>query len=142
MVSIDVPTAVTLEGLSHGFGDDRDSTGAEMGVGSVDAVIAENGADLGVVSVVDAERGVNGVLVTGEPSVTAERIVGSKGVLPDRSRLKDIFLVSWGAAEVMRGMTSGVKDFGERGCRASETGGCWTTPVWLPASNSGFSSSM
>jgi hypothetical protein len=75
------------------LGDDRDSIGADTGVGNVDTVIAENGADLGVVRVVDADRGVNGVLVTGESSVRAERIVGSSGVLPDRSRLNDICLV-------------------------------------------------
>lgn len=75
------------------MGDDRDSIGAETGVGSVDAVMADNGADLGVTRVVDAERGVKGVLVKGECSVRAERMVGSSGVLPDRSRLNDICLV-------------------------------------------------
>jgi hypothetical protein len=74
-------------GLSHGFGDDRDSIGAETGVGSVDAVIADKGADIGVVTlVVDAERGVKGLLVT------AELMAGSSGVLPDLSRLEDTCL--------------------------------------------------
>lgn len=91
--SLDVPAAVETDGLSHGLGDDRDSKGAETGVGNVDAVMADNGADLGVVRVVDAERGVKGVFVIGDSSVRAERIVGSSGVLPDRSRLKDICLV-------------------------------------------------
>lgn len=49
--------------MSHGFAGDRDPTGAETGVGSVDAVMAEDGADLGVVRVLDAEEGVKGVLV-------------------------------------------------------------------------------
>jgi hypothetical protein len=78
-----------IAGLSHGFGDDRDSAGADKGVGSVEVVMFER-ADLGVGRVVDAERGVNGVLVMeSESSVRAERIVGSSGVLPDRSRLDE-----------------------------------------------------
>lgn len=142
IASLDVPTVVGFEGLSHGFGDDRDSMGAETGVGSVDAVMADNGADLGVARVVDAERGVKGVLVIGEFSFRPERMVGSSGVLPDRSRLKDICLVRRGAVEVMDGMTSGVSDFGERGCRAPEKVGCWTTLAWIPISSSGFSSTI
>jgi len=139
MVSLGVPTANVLEGRSQGLGDERDSTGAETGVGSVDAVIADKGADIGVVRVVDAEKGVKGVLVIGDSSVR-EELVYSKGVLPDRSRLKENCLERWGA--VKGGMTSGVKDFGERGCRAPETGGRWLALVWLPISNSGFSSSI
>jgi hypothetical protein len=82
-----------LDGLSHGFGDDLDSIGADTGVGNVDAVMAERGADLGVVRVVEAERGVKGALDTGESSVRAVRIVGSNGVLPDRNRLKESCLL-------------------------------------------------
>lgn len=87
--SLGVLAALEIAGLSHGFGDDRDSAGAEIGVGRVEVVMFER-ADLGVVRVVDAERGVNGALVMeGESSVRAERIVGSNGVLPDRSRLDE-----------------------------------------------------
>jgi len=76
-----------LLGLSHGFGDDRGSAGADTGVGRVEVVMVEVAADLGVRA---AESGVKGVRILGESSVLAERIAGSTGVLPDRKRLSDI----------------------------------------------------
>lgn len=149
----DLPSAGMLllhlgtAGASHGFGDERDTTGAEMGVGRVEVVICDK-ADFGVVSVVDAEKGVKGVkgvlTVDGESSVRTERDVGSAGVLPDRSRLRDwsLMLISRGTIDVLFGITSGVKDFGERGCRLSMTGGSWSSSICRLASNSAHSSNV
>lgn len=85
----------------------------------VEAVIADKAADLGVVSVVEADMGVKGVRALGESSVRAERRVGSTGVLPDRRRLRDICLVRRGAGEAEAGMTRGARLLGESGSLAS-----------------------
>jgi len=84
-----VLTEAGLAGFSHGLGDDRESMGAEMGVGSVETVVVEVAADFGVNIL--AESGVKGVLVFGESSVFADRRADSTGVLPDRRRLRDIW---------------------------------------------------
>lgn len=107
-----------MVGFSHGLGEARDSIGAETGVARVEAVTEDRAADRGVVSAVDADRGVKGVRALGESSVRAERMVGSAGVLPDRRRLRDICLVRRGAGEAEGGMTSGARLLGERGSLA------------------------
>lgn len=78
-----------LSTLSHGISEDLMSVGADIGVGSVEAVPALVAADLGVLEI--AERGVNGVRALGESSNLADRIVESTGVVPARRRLHDVF---------------------------------------------------
>ena len=117
MVSFGVPATAEFAGLSHGLGDARCSTGAESGVGKVEAVMTVVAADLGVVN--EAESGVKGVLARGESSVRAERAESSTGVLPDRRRLSDGCRVKCRAAEVDVGMTSGASILGDNGCRGS-----------------------
>jgi hypothetical protein len=80
-----VAVAARVDGRSHGLGDALCSTGADSGVGNVEAVMTVVAADLGVVN--EAESGVKGVLARGESSTRAERLTVSTGVLPDRSRL-------------------------------------------------------
>ena len=121
--------------LSHGFGEDRASIGADTGVGRVDVVMVDVAADFGVRA---AESGVNGVRILGESSVLAERIAGSTGVLPDRRRLRDICRVSLGTGAFGAGITSGVKLFGERGCLESFCGRWGST--WREALISALSS--
>jgi hypothetical protein len=86
---------VVAVGLSQGLGDERLSIGADTGVGRVEAVAAVE-AVLGVISVVEADRGVYGVRDLGESSGRADRMAGSVGVLPDRKRVSEICLVRRG----------------------------------------------
>jgi hypothetical protein len=132
--------AVTARGagLSHGLGDALCSTGADNGVGNVEAVMTVVAADLGVVN--EAESGVKGVLARGESSMRAERLTASTGVLPDRSRVRDPWRVKRGAAEVHVGMTSGARLFGERGCRSSFWGRCSSSLLLKADRSSGLSS--
>jgi len=102
--------------LSHGLGDARASIGAVTGVASVDVVMVDVAADMGVSA---AERGVNGVRMRGESSVLAERMVGSRGVLPDLRRLRDTFWARRGTAVPGAGITSGARLLGESGGRPS-----------------------
>jgi hypothetical protein len=118
--SLGVSGTAWFAGLSHGLGDCRVSIGADTGVGNVEAVMAEVAADLGVVNA--AESGVNGVREWGESSVLAERMGASTGVPQDRSRVSDICRVRRGTAELVGGITSGVRLFGDSGCRASFSG--------------------
>lgn len=113
MVSFDVLEAACF---SHGLGDARASIDAVTGVGRVDVVTVEVAADMGVKA---AERGVNGVRIRGESSVLADRIVGSRGVLPDRRRLRDICWARRGMAAPGAGITRGAKLLGESGGRPS-----------------------
>lgn len=113
MVSFGVPEAACF---SHGLGDARASIGAVTGVGRVDVVMVDVAADMGVKA---AERGVKGVRIRGESSVLAERIVGSRGVLPDRRRLREICWARRGTAAPGAGITSGAKLLGESGGRPS-----------------------
>lgn len=120
--SFGAPVAAWPVDLSHGFGDSLWSAGAEIGVANVDVVVTVVAADLGVVKA--AETGVKGVHTRGESSTRAPRVGPSTGVLPDRSRLLDIRLAKWGAMGFDVGMTSGVRLFGESGCRGSFSGRC------------------
>jgi len=90
--------------------------GADTGVGSVDVVRAVL-ADLGVVSIVEAESGVKGVRVRGDSSARENRIAPSAGVLPDRRRVSEDCLVNRGTVELCAGMTRGASCLGDRGCR-------------------------
>lgn len=128
LLSFGVLTAAQCAVLSHGFGDARLSMGADTGVGSVEAVTAVVAADLGVVRV--EESGVKGVLARGESSVLAERTGASTGVPPHRSRLSDICRVRRGTAELVAGITRGVRLFGDSGCLASFWSRC-TSPLVL-----------
>jgi hypothetical protein len=71
-------------------------------------------ADPGVVT---AERGVKGVLARGESSVVAERVGAMTGMVPERSRVRDICCAIPEAVELAVGMTSGARLFGDSGCR-------------------------
>lgn len=123
LVSFGVLTIAKLVSV-HGFGEARDSIRADTGVGSVDAVAAVV-ADLGVVRRVVADNGVKGVLILGDSSVRADRMVGSTGVLPDRRRFRESCLVKRGAGEFWAGMTKGARLLGERGCLiAADVDGC------------------
>jgi len=120
-----VPPRPQLVGGSQGFGDALASTGADIGVGRVEVVVLAEvvvvAADFGVMV---EEKGVNGVLARGESSVLAERSGVSTEVLPDLSRLSDICLVKQGTAEVLFGITSGVRFLGDIGRRPSFDGFC------------------
>ena len=95
-------------------------------------------ADLGVVTA--AESGVKGVLARGESSVFADRIATSTGVLPERSRFKDNCRVRRGADELVVGITSGARLFGDSGCRSSACGRCSSSWLREAARSSGFPS--
>ena len=120
-----VPPMPQFVGGSQGFGDALASTGADIGVGKVEVVLLVEivvvAADFGVIV---AEKGVNGVLARGESSVLAERSGVSIELFPDLSRLSDICLVKQGTAEVLFGITSGVRFLGDIGRRPSFGGFC------------------
>ena len=81
---------------SQGCGEIRWSTGAETGVGIVDAVKAVV-ADLGVIvepAVDKGVKGVNGVRAFGESSDLTARQLRSCDELLDLSLLMEIFLAS------------------------------------------------
>ncbi len=130
-LSFGVPARAGEMILSHGVGDDRDSIGADTGVGSVEAVAA----DLGVVMA--ADRGVKGVLAS---SVRAERMPGSSELLPERRRVNESWRVRRGMTEFWVGMTKGAKVLGERG---SGSGFRESSRGELPVTaSSGFSSKI
>jgi len=139
VASLGVPACVLFAILSHGLGDDRHSIGADTGVGRVEVVMVEVAADRGVVK---AESGVYGVLAMGESSVRAERSVGSTGVLPDRRRFRESCRVRRGPDELLVGITSGARFFGERGCRHSCCGRLSSMMVCLVTSSSARSSGV
>lgn len=93
---------------SQGMGDARGSaSGAEMGVGSVEAVML-------VVAEVAADSGVR---VRAESSVRADQAcVVSTGVLPERRRERETCFESLEKVPWWEGMTRGASCLGERGC--------------------------
>jgi len=111
-LSLGVVASASAQGLIGRL----DSTGAVTGVGRVEVVVA----DLGVVSCVEADWGVNGVKgvrVMGDSSVRVVRTAASLVPLPALRRLLDAWLVKRGAAELWGGMTKGARLFGESGWR-------------------------
>lgn len=109
-----VVIGVVLANFSQGLGESRDSTFAEIGVARVDEVTA----DLGVVMLVEAERGVygvKGVRILGDSSVLEDRLVTSEGVLPERRRLKESWRASLGRVPLWLGITKGARLLGDNG---------------------------
>lgn len=89
-------SGVEVMDRSQGCGETRWSTGADTGVGIVDAVKAVV-ADLGVIvepAVESGVKGVNGVRDFGESSVFTVRQLRSCDGVPDLSRLMEIFLAN------------------------------------------------
>lgn len=129
--------AVRAAGFSHGMGDSLWSAGAERGVGKVDAVavVVTVAADFGVLSA--AETGVKGVLARGESSGRVSREGGSRGALPDRSRLRDNWRISSEPVGVEVGITRGARFLGDMGGRGAFASRCSSSLLLCAGRSSG-----
>jgi hypothetical protein len=95
---------------SHGFGEERPSAG----------VFGVFVTDVGAVDALVDEEGVNGDLwKKGDCSINRADLGGTSGGGGDLSAEGELFTWTlWGELPFLVGMTSGVRDFGESGCRS------------------------
>lgn len=119
--SLFVCIIATLIAAFHLFEGVRRSDAEDIGVGRLHGVGIDESvlADIGVLVDCEAERGVHGVLVFGDPFVRTARLLGSLLlVLPDRSRLREVWRIIRQCDEFCPGIRSGGRSLGDCGREA------------------------